>query len=386
MAQQMTAVQEVSNTLMSMKPEFTEMLVKTGIDPDKFTRVAIMAVQNEPKLMQCSKPSLYKAFSVCARWGLLPDGNEAAIVPFGTEAVAMDMIQGILKQVRNSGELGCIDAQVVYEKDDYDSWTDEKGSHFKHKKARTIDRGAIILTYAYALTKDGSLYFEEVDEEQMKAIENVSRTKTVWNGGFKNEMRRKSALRRLAKRLPMSTDLEMVISRHDESFDLDQKEVEEKKEESTKSTRLSDVVDAQVTRPAPEPAPTPVKTAEPPDAAWRETEPKTDHIPLAAHEPPQGQKTVRGVISELKSKSGVTNGKPWSRYGCVIGHSSYGTFDSKAYDAMVNAKNNNRLIDLDYVETVKENKIYFECKSIHEVYAESSQGVAQGQDSGEIPF
>jgi hypothetical protein len=40
-----------------------------------------------------------------AQDGLLPDGREAAVVMFGNKAQAMPMIAGILKKVRQSGEV-----------------------------------------------------------------------------------------------------------------------------------------------------------------------------------------------------------------------------------------------------------------------------------------
>jgi recombination protein RecT len=131
------------------------------------------------------------------------------------------MVGGICKKVRNSGELATLDSQVVHEKDEYDSWTDEKGPHFKHKKARG-ERGKPIITYAYATTKDGSFFFEELTEEDIQAIRSASKAKDSgpWAGPFADEMRRKSAVRRLAKyRLPSSTDLDTVIRRDDELFD-----------------------------------------------------------------------------------------------------------------------------------------------------------------------
>jgi recombination protein RecT len=40
-----------------------------------------------------------------AQDGLLPDGREAAIVKFGNKAQAMPMIAGILKKIRQSGDV-----------------------------------------------------------------------------------------------------------------------------------------------------------------------------------------------------------------------------------------------------------------------------------------
>jgi recombination protein RecT len=359
-----TPVQEVSQTLMSMKPEFAEMLKKTGISPEKFTRVAIMSVQQKPELMQCTKNSLYKAFSDCARDGLIPDGSEAAIVKFGNDAVFMPMVEGILKQCRNSGELGCIDAQVVFEKDSYDSYTDEKGVHFKHTKSREKDRGKPILVFAYALTKDGHLYFEEMTEEEVMAVRNIAKTKMVWDGTFKYEMWRKSGIRRLSKRLPKNTDLENFIAKHDKEFEIEDTDAQpDKTPEQTTSTRLTETIEATATAAH--------SDAPPPDAV---------DAPLPATEPAQENKKIRGVIEKNTQKSGNTAGKPWVRYGGLIEGAWYGSFDSKIYDMMVKSQMNKILIEMEYVEVVKDNKIYFEVKKIHQVTA------SEAQTSGDIPF
>jgi len=57
---------------------------------------------------------------------------------------------------------------------------------------------------------------------QVEQIKKVSRSKDngPW-GSFPEEMMKKTAIRRLSKRLPMSTDLEMVIKRDDELYDFE---------------------------------------------------------------------------------------------------------------------------------------------------------------------
>ena len=118
------------------------------------------------------------------------------------------------------------------------------------------------MTYAYAITKDGGVYHEEIDEIGMTAIEKCCKAKdTPWKGPFKDEMRRKSVVRRLCKyRLPSSTDMEGIIRRDDDLYDLDNSdggkaEGNEKPVKSSLEKAVGDqgeeVVDAEFT-PAPE--------------------------------------------------------------------------------------------------------------------------------------
>lgn len=210
----------IRQTLTTMSKQF-ELVLPPSISVDKFVRIVVTAVQNNPKLLEVNRNSLFSAAMQAAQDGLLADGKEGAIVPYKNVAKFMPMINGICKRIKQSGELKTMDAVVVYENDKYRAWTDERGQHFEYEKTRQ-DPGNPICTFAYAITKDGGLYFEEVDESQMADIENCSKAgDSPWKGPFRDEMKRKSALRRLAKyRLPVSSDVLDLIQREDEMYEL----------------------------------------------------------------------------------------------------------------------------------------------------------------------
>ena len=238
-----TPIDDVRNNLNRMEDQFKNAL-PSHIPPKKFIRMAMTAIQTTTSLLSATRPSLYAALIKCASDGLAPNGEEAAIIPYGKTARYMPMVKGICKKARNSGEIKSLDAIVVYENDKYKSWIDEKGAHFQHEKARK-DRGEPILTYAYAITKDGGFYHEEIDESQMKEIENCSRGKdSPWKSGFKDEMRRKSALRRLAKyRLPSSADLDHTLKADDDLYDISPESTERPVRDVTKPMALKAALD-----------------------------------------------------------------------------------------------------------------------------------------------
>jgi recombination protein RecT len=188
--------------------------------------------------------------------GLVPDGKEAAFVKFGDTATYMPMVAGILKKVRNSGELSTIDAQVVHKNDKftYRPGIDEVPVFEPNWFG---DRGDAIGVYAVARTKDGGAYVEIMNKTQIDAIKNVARTKTVWGGPFAFEMWRKSVIRRLAKRLPSSTDLEQMIERIDEEIEIPKEDPKPVEEAKPTSSRLAKVVEAQTEKPKPEADPKP---------------------------------------------------------------------------------------------------------------------------------
>src|SRR5262245_58378968 len=132
--QALAPIDEVRGTIQRMAPQFKAAL-PAQIPVERFVRVVQTAVATNTDLLQCERTSLYAAAMKCAQDGLLPDGREAAIVKYGSTARYMPMVGGIAKKIRNSGELKTLNAEVVYENDTYDHWSDEKGEHFEHRKA-----------------------------------------------------------------------------------------------------------------------------------------------------------------------------------------------------------------------------------------------------------
>jgi recombination protein RecT len=221
------------------------------IPSEKFVRVVLTAVQGNPDLLSADRRSLYGACMKAAQDGLLPDGREAALVIFNTKngplVQYMPMFGGLLKKVRNSGELAAITAQVVRKNDKFRYWVDGDGEHLEHEPLMFGDRGEIIGVYALAKTKDGAVYIEVMTEEQVQDVRSVSRAKDSgpWSGRFADEMRRKTAIRRLSKRLPMATDLEAVFRRDDEIFDFNGQAEESStaaRDVGPKPSRLSQVI------------------------------------------------------------------------------------------------------------------------------------------------
>lgn len=214
----------LAQDLEVLKPEVAKVLPE-HVTPDRFMRVVMTAIAQTPDLRNANRRSLLTSCVRAATDGLVPDGREAALVTFrtksGPEVIYFPMVAGILKKVRNSGELKSIMSNVVYEQDEFNYWIDDAGEHITHKPNISGDRGKFLAVYGIAKTKDDGVYVEVMSRSQIEQVRNVSRAKD--NGPWRDwydEMARKTVIRRLAKRLPMSTDLEAVIQRDDEMYDL----------------------------------------------------------------------------------------------------------------------------------------------------------------------
>lgn len=198
----------IRQNLTQMAPQFKAAL-PSHITVEKFTRVAMTAIQNNAQLANADRASLFGSIVRLAQDGLLPDGREAAIVMFGQQAQAMPMIAGILKKIRQSGDVSYVSAQIVYSNDHFE-WTLGFDETIDHRPA-PLDQepGEPIAAYAVAVLKDGSRLLEVMRKSEIEKVRNVSRAKgngpwVQWWG----EMARKTVMRRLSKRLPMSTDID----------------------------------------------------------------------------------------------------------------------------------------------------------------------------------
>jgi recombination protein RecT len=133
----------IKDEIEKLKPRFQETLPR-HVSCDRFTRVVLTAVASDPDLARADRRSLFEAALKCAADGLLPDRTQAAFVLFNENiakngepakwikrVVYIRMYQGILKLVRNSGQLESISSRIVFENDlfEYRLGDDERIEH-----------------------------------------------------------------------------------------------------------------------------------------------------------------------------------------------------------------------------------------------------------------
>lgn len=206
---------QVRNDLQKMQDQFQAVL-PPQIPVERFVRTAITAVGMQPDLLRTDRRSLLGACMKAAQDGLLPDGREAALVIFKGRAQYLPMVAGLLKKARQSGQISSISAHVVYERDQFDYELGDN-EHILHKPLITGERGKPVAVYAIARTTDGGAYREVMSVaqvEKVRAVSRASKPDSPWNQWW-DEMARKTVIRRLAKYLPSSTDLDQLLARED---------------------------------------------------------------------------------------------------------------------------------------------------------------------------
>jgi recombination protein RecT len=209
---------QVKNAIALQEAELAKALPK-HIKSDKFVRVLQTAVLVNQKLISADRNSLFESAQRAASMGLLPDGREGAIVEFGNRCQFMPMIAGILKLIRQSGQVSTIDSLIVCKGDkfQYRPGIDEVPLH---EPDWFGDRGEMIGVYAVCRLKDGAAMVEIMSMRDVEKVRNAGRSANspAWKS-WGDEMARKSVLRRLAKRLPSSTDIDFdaVFADEDET-------------------------------------------------------------------------------------------------------------------------------------------------------------------------
>jgi len=275
---EMTAVEAVRSAVTKLEPEFKAAL-PAHIKSDKFVRVVLTAVNGDPALLEADRRTLYGAAMKAAQDGLLPDGREAALLVFNKNVAPngqqpkwekhvqyMPMVAGVMKKMRNSGEVASITAHVVYEKDEFEYLLGDEEAITHKVPPLGSERGKPIGAYAIATLKDGVKLREVMSFAEIEAVRAVSKAAnagpwTKWWG----EQAKKTVIRRMAKRAPSSTDIDW--SNADEEFEMDKvpektPTPEDQPPAPPRRTRMGAIVDAQLADDVPAAPPaTPAKPA-----------------------------------------------------------------------------------------------------------------------------
>jgi recombination protein RecT len=212
--------QVLRHELQNMEGQFKAAL-PAHIPVERFARVVMTALQNNPDLVRkCDRRSLWNSAMRAAQDGLLPDGREGAIVAYGSQAQWMPMIAGIRKKVRNSGEIATWDAQVVRAKDIFKYQLGDD-PFIQHEPSLDADPGAVVAAYSIAVLKSGEKSREVMSVAAIEKVRGRSKAKNngPWVSDYE-EMCRKTVARRHSKLLPMSTDLDDLIRRDDDLYDI----------------------------------------------------------------------------------------------------------------------------------------------------------------------
>lgn len=242
----MAAQDELFNWLKSYAGYWRDLL-PAHIAPQAFELSAMAALINSEKLREIVADqrggylSFVHSLAMCAHFGLLPDGVQAALVPYKGRVGFVPMYRGYVALMLRTGMIRSVHFDHICEGDIVEI---DKGKlppdDFSHKiDAFKIDTEERVphVAYAYAWHKDGSrteVVFmgrtkaEHIRDEYSKAYQNAQKARqdnprdfaenpwrdkyhSPWHDEFQ-EMWLKSVVIRLAKRLDLSPILAELIA------------------------------------------------------------------------------------------------------------------------------------------------------------------------------
>lgn len=215
---ELTLIQKNRGWLTSekLKKQIAENLPR-HCTPDRFMRIVLAATQKAPLLVEATQSSLFQAMMDLSARGLEPDGYHAHLIPFKnnrTRTVECQLIvdyKGLIAQMRRSGEISDINAEIVRENDDFQITlgTERKITHLPALR----DRGDVELVYSVVKMKDGTVSFDWMSIDDIEKVRKSSRASN--NGPWVDwweEMAKKTVIKRHAKLLPLSDESRDIIN------------------------------------------------------------------------------------------------------------------------------------------------------------------------------
>jgi recombination protein RecT len=134
--------------------------------------------------------------------------GRAYILPYGNknsrtgekDATFIIGYKGIIDLARRSGAIKSLHAQAVYEGDEFESWEDESGQHFKFRQDRNAEHSEQKLTdvFVNAQLMTGGFVFEHMTRAEIDKIR--GRSKASHNGPWVSDyeaMAKKTVIRRV---------------------------------------------------------------------------------------------------------------------------------------------------------------------------------------------
>lgn len=188
------------------------------MNTDRFIRVSITTIRQNPELLKCSVESLLGSLMTIAQLGLEPGVlGQCYLIPFKnkklrtTECQLQIGYKGMIELLRRTKQLKDIYAYTVYTNDEFSI---EYGLDRTLKHSPAFDnedgRGEIKGFYSVAILEDGVRAFEYMTKKKILIHEEKyrkgSNKNSIWDKNFE-EMATKTVVKKLLKWLPISIEI-----------------------------------------------------------------------------------------------------------------------------------------------------------------------------------
>ena len=209
----LTKNKSIADLIRMLEPEIKKALPSV-ITPERFTRMALSALNTTPKLMECSQMSFLAALMSAAQLGLEPNTSlgQAYLIPFINKGKLECQFQigfkGMIDLVYRNSQVQTIQAQCVYE-NDYFEYELGLNSKLIHRPALK-ERGNLVLVYALFKLSNGGYGFEvmsktDLDAHAERYSKGYSSSYSPWKTNYE-EMAKKTVIKKVLKYAPLKTE------------------------------------------------------------------------------------------------------------------------------------------------------------------------------------
>jgi len=201
--------------LERLTPAIAQIAAK-HIDPDRMMKMALMACERVPQLMECSPKSLFMGLLQASEMGLEVGSGfgHAYLLPFKGQATLVVGYQGYVELIARTGRT--VRAANVFEGDEF-SYEEGTEPRIVHRPNLAMPRTPATLLYAYAVGHNiagGPPVMTVMTKVEVEAVRQRSPSKNAASSPWTTDylaMAMKSPIRRLAKMLPKSRELAQAL-------------------------------------------------------------------------------------------------------------------------------------------------------------------------------
>lgn len=215
----------------------------------RFMAVALLQLSDPKvggKLARCTKESFYNSIMSSARSGILPDGTNGYLIPYGTTCTLQFSYRGLCDMAIRNGIATHFASDIVRRNDVFvwrngclvehtiEGWDDE-------------DRGDIVGVWCRAFLPNGQTQDMRMSKKDIEKVRSKAQSDNVWSEWWE-EMAKKACLKRLFKTMRNTPQLAEAIKADNELYDLSKPSVPKKRVVSNRvfDEGDDDTVDAEV--------------------------------------------------------------------------------------------------------------------------------------------
>ena len=215
----LTKSMSIADLIKAMEPEIKKALPEV-ITPERFTRMALSALNTTPKLRECTQMSFLAALMNAAQLGLEPNTplGQAYLIPYNNKGVMECQFQigykGLIDLSYRNPQMQIISAQAVYDNDvfEYELGLNPKLEH----RPALEDRGEVRLFYGMFKLVNGGYGFEVMSKTAMDAYAReyskaFDSSFSPWKNNYIG-MAKKTVIKQALKYAPLKTDFRKALS------------------------------------------------------------------------------------------------------------------------------------------------------------------------------